>query len=78
MSTDLLPFSAFAPESCAVPTAAAPDGHTLTVQLRMAKMLAADEPMAGTIALRASRTASPDCLHAGVVAADASPATITF
>ena len=78
MSTDLLPFSAFALESCAVPTGAAPDGHTLTLQLRLAKMGAGHEPMAGTIAVRASRVPSPDCLSAGVVAADASAATITF
>jgi hypothetical protein len=78
MNTDLLPFSAFAPEPCAGVAAVAGDGQTLTLQLGVGRSRLGDEPIAGTISTRGSRTVSPDALHAGVVAADGSPVTITY
>jgi hypothetical protein len=77
MSTELLPFPAFALES-APPAAAPGDGHTLTLQLRIRHSLSGAEPMAGTMAIRVAAPAPQGTLRAEAVASDASPLTITF
>lgn len=74
MSIDLSPFSAFALES--VPPAAAPaEGSTLTLQLRAKHSLSV---MTGTMVLQPTQAPAPNVQRAGVVAADATPLTITF
>jgi hypothetical protein len=78
MSIELLPFSAFALESCAAPAPAPGEGQTLTLPLRIARSLAT-EPMSGRVALHVSTVAVEGSRHAGVVApADVLPLTITF
>ena len=73
MSIDLLPFSAFALESCAAPAVACGEGRTLTLPLRRA-----GAPMAGELSLVASDAASGDMRCAGIARAQDAPLTITF
>ena len=77
MSIELLPFSAFALESCVAPAPVPGEGQTLTLSLRAARADA--EPMAGWMSLRAESVAVQGGHHAGVVAgAPGEPFTITF
>ena len=76
MSIDLLPFSAFALESCAAPAAEPGDGHTLTLPLRLARTTR--EPMAGRLLVRASEEMKPDAQHVGIARREAAPLTISF
>jgi len=76
MSIDLLPFSAFALESCAAPAAVPQEGQTLTLALRLRHPAALT--MNGSLALPGLQVASPGTARAAVLAADASPLTITF
>ena len=78
MNIDLLPFSAFALESCRPAASARGDHHTLTLQLALAPVAAAPcEPMAGTAgAGQVAACLAP--LRAAVLPADGSALTITF
>jgi hypothetical protein len=78
MTSDLLPFSAFALEPCAGSGPAIGDGQTLTLQLGAGRTRVGDELIGGTISTRGSRAVAPGAVRAGVVAADGSPVTITF
>jgi hypothetical protein len=77
MSIDVLPFSAFALESCAAPAMAAGDGQTLTLSLRPGRAGDAT-PIAGWLSLHASEAVVTDARHAGIARADDPPLTITF
>ncbi|HUR89768.1 MAG TPA: hypothetical protein VMZ74_11830 [Ramlibacter sp.] len=78
MSIDISSFGALAPESVP-PTVSPGDGQTLTLQLRMKPAaLSGEGAMSGTMAVRSPQAPLPDAQHAAVVAADASPLTITF
>ena len=75
MNIDLLPFSAFALESCRPAASARGDHHTLTLQLALAPVPASTyEPMAGA----GPRVACAAPLRAAVLPADGSALTITF
>jgi hypothetical protein len=79
MSIDFLSFGDLALATRAQAPAASSLGHTLTVQIRRPRnTVAGEEPMGGTLAMRASQPAMPGTLHAGVVAADALSLTITL
>jgi hypothetical protein len=77
MNIDLLPFSAFALESCAPAGSAQGDGHTLTMKLPLSSLKVSLEPMSGIV------TANEGFAHAGlhracVLPADSTALTITF
>ena len=81
MSIDVLPFSAFALESCAAPGVAAA-GQTLTLSLRLGRSGAA-AAMAGRLSLQAPEAVALDArhaaiAHAAIARADGPPLTITF
>jgi hypothetical protein len=78
MSTDHLPLGALALETFAQPPAASSRGQALTVQLRRVRSAPGEEPMGGTLSLRAAAPVVAGTLHAGVVAADGLPLTITL
>jgi hypothetical protein len=82
MSIDLLPFNAFALESCAAPAAAPHETQTLTLPLRAARAPGA-ESVAGRLLLLVAESADAPAAsatqHAGIVAPqEAGPLTITF
>ena len=77
MNIDLLPFSAFALESCQTPAPARGANHTLTLQLALAPVPSsydATNDIAG--ASQALACGAP--LRAAVLPADGSALTITF
>jgi hypothetical protein len=77
MTIDLLPFSAFALESCAAPAAARGAGQTLTVSLRLGS--STGEPtMAGRLWVRSLHAFAPGTEHAHIARTRATPLTITF
>jgi hypothetical protein len=77
MSIDLLPFSAFALESCAAPAPAPGDGQTLTLPLRIGRA-SATPALAAQLLLDASEEALPG-EHVDVLAPPRDgPLTITF
>jgi hypothetical protein len=76
MSIDLLPFSAFALESCAAPAAVPGDGQTLTLSLRLGRTT--PERMAGRLSLVASQQVTPDVQHVAIAQREAAPLTISF
>ena len=75
MNIDLLPFSAFALESCRTAASARGDSHTLTLQSGLVAA-PAYEPMGVADASLALACAAP--LRAAVLPADGSALTITF
>ena len=75
MNIDLLPFSAFALESCRTAAPARGDNHTLTMQLALAPAPAATYEHL-TDAGRMLACAAP--LRAAVLPADGTALTITF
>jgi hypothetical protein len=77
MNIDLLPFSAFALESCP-PVARTTDSHTLTLQLALATEAASPEAMEGTASLLPGTISFDKPLRAAVVPADESALIITF
>ena len=78
MSIELLPFSAFALESCAAPAPAPGEGQTLTLPLRVVRSAGA-ETMTGQISLHADSPAVQGSRHAGIARlADTAPVTLTF
>ena len=78
MSIELLPFSAFALESCAAPAPTPGEGQTLTLALRCGRG-SSIEPMVGLLTLRAASAAVQGSHHAGVVApAEGGALAITF
>lgn len=78
MSIELLPFSAFALESCTAPSAAPGEAPTLTLQLAIATSRAGLHPTAGTMSTDGNYHIVPNGERAAILAADASPLTITF
>ena len=84
MNIDLLPFTAFALESCGAPEPARGDVHTLTLDLALAPVHSSYEPMSGSASAgqafasagQAFACATP--LRAAVLPADGSALTITF
>ena len=76
MSIDLLPFSAFALESCAAPATMPGEGQTLTLALRQRN--SASLAMSGSIALRAVQAPLPGSVRAEVTQVDAAAVTLTF
>jgi hypothetical protein len=68
MSIELLPFSAFALESCAAPARTPGDGQTLTLS-QLATCL---------LSLRATEVALPGSQHTSVALLADEPLTITF
>jgi hypothetical protein len=77
MNIDLLPFSAFAHESCAPAGPAQGNGQTLTLKHALASLKVPLEPMNGIV------TANDGFVQAGlhratVLAADPTALTITF
>ncbi len=76
MNIDLLPFSAFALESCP-PQPQTGDSQTLTLQLALVTRSASLELMAGILSTR-DIAPTEALLRASVVPADATPLTITF
>lgn len=76
MSIDVLPFSAFALESCAAPAVAAA-GQTLTLSLRLGRTGGAPV-MAGRLWLHAPQAVATEMRRAGIARADDPPLTITF
>jgi hypothetical protein len=75
MSIELLPFSAFALESCAAPAAEAGEGYTLTVALRVARRA---EPMTGQLSMQSFDVAPAGTERVAVARLDAAPLTISF
>ena len=78
MSIELLPFSAFALESCTAPAPAPGEAPTLTLQLAIATTRSGLHPMAGTMSTEMGFHIAPNAERAAILAADASPVTITF
>ena len=78
MNIDLLPFNAFALESCGTAGANAAAAQTLTLQLALGPVLHCHEPMAGTAraALGTDDTASG--LRAAIMPVSSEAITITF
>ena len=77
MNIDLLPFTAFALESCGTPEPARGNFHTLTLQLALTPVHSSREPMSGSAsANQAFACATP--LRAAVLPADGRALTITF
>jgi len=77
MNIDLLPFSAFALESCRSAAPSRGDIHTLTLQLALAPVHSSYEPMSGSAGIsQAVACAAP--LRAAVLPADGNALTITF
>ncbi len=76
MSIDL-PFSAFALESCAAPPVPG-EVPTLTLKMALAATRSGLQPMAGTLSTDLTFSVVPHAERAAILAADASPLTITF
>ena len=74
MSIDLLPFHAFALESCAVP-ATAGEARTITLSLRPARAAA---PWAGRLSVQRWEPAAAEAQRSGIRGGDAAPLTISF
>ncbi len=78
MNIDLLPFSAFALESCSASAQATGELHTLTLPLDLTPVHPAFQPsMSGSISLSAD-IAGPGPLHAAVVPASGPLFTLTL
>jgi hypothetical protein len=76
MNIDLLPFTAFALQSCG--QAPAGDGQTLTLQPQLESDHSSHEPMSGTASILQVFGHSGNLLRAAVVPADGPVLTITF
>ena len=77
MNIDLLPFTAFALESCRPTEPARGSLHTLTLQLALTPVPSSHEPMSGSASAHAAAACST-ALRAAVLPADGSALTITF
>ena len=77
MNIDLLPFNAFALESCGTAGASAGAAQTLTMQLALGPVLPYHEPMSG-IASAAQASPAASVLRAAVMPACGEAITITF
>ena len=78
MNIDLLPFNAFALESCGTAGAHAGAAQTLTLQLELGPVLPCHEPMSGTARASRERGDAVGILRAAVVPASREALTITF
>jgi hypothetical protein len=78
MNIDLLPFTAFALESCGTTAPVRGEFHTLTLQLALASIHSSQEPMSGSITTHTALACVPTSLRAVVLPADGTPLTITF
>jgi hypothetical protein len=77
MSTNALPLSAFALETCVPPVGARAVGQTLTVRLRLAGSDRSDA-MSGTLVLGDGCETVAGALHAAVVDAPGNALTVTL
>jgi hypothetical protein len=76
MSIELLPFSAFALETCAPAALASGEGQTLTLSLRRGRVA---EPMAGQMTLELPLgQLEGDAQHASIPRTEGTGLTITF
>ncbi len=79
MSIELLPFSAFALETCTATQSSPSEGETLTLSLRRGRV---PDPAAGWLMLEVALNAALDSAragqHAGVARDAVVPLTITF
>jgi hypothetical protein len=76
MSIELLPFSAFALETCAPAALASGEGQTLTLSLRRGRVA---EPMAGLMTLEMPiGEHDEDAQHASIPRTEGTGLTITF
>jgi hypothetical protein len=77
MNIDLLPFSAFALESCGGTAPSRGELHTLTLGLALASVRSPHEAMSGSVSTNQIFTAVTP-LRAAVLPADGAALTITF
>ena len=78
MNIDLLPFTAFALQSCAAPEQRQAAAQTLTLGLVATSADACHEPMSGQVSANQSLAPAPEVLRVAVRPAEASAITITF
>ena len=78
MNIDLLPFTAFALESCGTTGQAPVAAQTLTLQLELGPVHPLLEPMSGTAGTALACEPQLHSLRAAVVPACGEPLTITF
>ena len=78
MNIDLLPFNAFALESCGTAGVHAGSVHTLTLQLELGPVLPCHEPMSGIARAAQAGGDAASVVRAAVVPAPAEAITITF
>ena len=78
MNIDLLPFSAFALQSCGQASQRAGEAQTLTLQLALAPVHSSYEPMSGRASTNQAFVHCGNSLRAAVVPAEGSVLTITF
>lgn len=78
MNIDMLPFTAFALESCSLPAQAGGNARTLTLQLARPPRDCFYEPMAGHASTNQSFDYRSNVLRAAVVPAEGPVLTITF
>ena len=78
MNIDLLPFTAFALESCGTTGHVAAASQTLTLELELGPVHALAEPMHGTVGKSLPLEPMFHTLHAAVVPACSNALTITF
>ena len=78
MNIDLLPFTAFALQSCGQAAPAGGDGQTLTLQPALLPDHSTHEPMSGRATTNQAFVHCGTLLRAAVVPAEGSVLTITF
>jgi hypothetical protein len=78
MNIDLLPFTAFALQSCGQAARAQGDGQTLTLQLALVSDHSCHEPMNGRASTNQAFMHCGNLLRAAVVPAEGPVLTITF
>jgi hypothetical protein len=78
MNIDLLPFTAFALQSCGRAAQGAGEAQTLTLQLGLAPVLCSQESMSGSASINQAFVDSGNLLRAAVVPTEGPVLTITF
>jgi hypothetical protein len=78
MNIDLLPFTAFALQSCSQAAQGRGEAHTLTLQLGLAPVHSSHEPMSGKASTNQALAHGGNLLRAAVVPVEGSALTITF
>ena len=78
MNIDLLPFNAFALESCGTAGANAGAAQTLTLQLELGPVLPCHEPMTGTARAVPGGDSTASGLRAAIIPVSSEAITITF